>query len=344
MPHHHSRTTAMNVVSHTESDFDELELSLQEFDEDMEFERCLLDYLEDVMSKDDMEMEPNEDAFMHLFFDDNGPLPSITPRTPDVVVVVDHFDALTDDMMMDEEEERGTWDDEGSVHSVSTSSSFDQYNVPLRDADIVCSSGIYTKANHPGNVRMKRIIAENVVKWGKATLKQQQALMLEICAEIRGGSQQHPKFLFTGMNHDDIIYCREASAKEVEKEINDELLLHFKVIPKEQDYIFGMGKPIYNWPGNVRYRDYMSVRIPKYRRQDIIGKEVIIKEVKKHVAHQGGRFLYPFDNARPTGGCIEVRDGGDIEEKLKRILRESKGGLASRRCDPSPGSPSSEAR
>jgi hypothetical protein len=324
---HHSRT-AMNVVSHTESEFAELELSLQEFDEDIELEHCLL-YLEHAMAREDEEQ--CEDAFMHLLDDD------LLSTTAPVGVVVSDLDVLVD---MEERNWSLVVDD---VRSVSTSSSFDQYDVPLRDTDIVCSSGIYTKEDHPGNIRMKRIISHNVVKWGKATSKQQQDLIVDICAEIGRGSQ-NPKFLFTGLSIGEIIYCREASVNEVMKTISDELLLNFKIIPKEQDYIFGMGKPIYNWPGNVRYRDYMSKRIPKYKRQDSIGKEVIIKEVKKHVAHQGGRFLYPFDNANPSVGCIEVRDAGDIEEKLKRILRESKGGLSSRRCDPPSGSPSSETR
>ena len=44
-----------------------------------------------------------------------------------------------------------------------------------------------------------------------------------------------------------------ASAKVVDNEINGALLGHFKIVPNEQDYIFGKGKPIYTWPGNAHY-------------------------------------------------------------------------------------------
>ena len=321
IPPRHSRTAA-NVVSRTESEFDLLELSPSVFEEDIELETCLV-YLEH-------HEEECEDALLMNLLLEADP-PSTTPA----VVVVNHVDAALVDM---EERKWGGVD----VLSVGTTSSFEQYNVPLRDADIVCSRGIYTKADQAGNVRMRRIISEEyVVRWGKATLSEQLDLLVQIGTEIARGPQ-NPRFLFTGMREGDILYCREASVKEVENEIHDELLGHFKIVPNEQDYIFGKGKPIYTWPGNAHYRDYMSKRIPKYRRQDSIGKEIIIKEVKKYVAHQGGRFLYPFDNANPKGGCIEVDDDRDIEEKLKSVLRVSKGGLASRRGKSPSRSPSSQ--
>ena len=78
MPHHGSTATS-HVVSHTESDFDQLlvvvEVSPREFDEDIEFEGCLR-YLEHVMAGEDE--EDWEDAFMHLLEDE---LPSTTART-----------------------------------------------------------------------------------------------------------------------------------------------------------------------------------------------------------------------------------------------------------------------
>jgi hypothetical protein len=285
------------------------------------------DVEEDVMTGDDERQRENA-LIMHLLLDEEEP-----PSIPKVVVVHD------DDISIDTEERQWGGVD---VLSVSTNSSFEQYNLSLRDADVVCSRGIYTKADHPGNVRMRRIIAEYVMKWGRATTSEQLDLLVLIETEISWGFQ-HPRFLFTGMRReDDIVCCREASAEEIEKEIKEELCVHFKIIPKDHDYIFGIGKPIYFWPGNVQYREYMSRRIPKYQRQDGIGKGVIIKDVKKYVAHQGGRFLYPFDNANPMSGCVEVEDDRDVDEKIKCILRVSKGGLAGRRGRSPPRRPSSE--
>ena len=286
--HRHSRR-ATNV-SHTESEFDRLGLIPVEDDDDLvNLERVLEEgVLIDLenMGEDEDEFE---DAHMHILdnelqtadadsFDD-GP-----PMAPAVVVDVDMADLA--DM------EQGDWD--GDVHSVSTSSSFDHYNVPLRDTDIICSSGIYTKADHPGNVTMRRIIARNVVKWGKATKNQQQGLIVDIRTEIGLRGPHNPKFLFTGTADRDIVYCREASDKQAEKEIIDEILLHFNIIPTENDYIFGMGKPIYNWKGNMYYRnEYISQRIPMYKRPGA-NRAAIRKEVMAFVASRGGRFLYTF--------------------------------------------------
>ena len=220
---------------------------------------------------------------------------------------------------------------EADAISVSSNWSSDQFNIPLRDTDILCSSGIYSKADHPGNVRMRRIIDRYVVKWCRASKKEQQRRLI---ADMLLASQ-NPRFLIAGIKHCNILYCREASTDEVELEIKGELLRHFDVIPTEQDYIFGRGKGAYDWPGNVNCREYMTRRIARYQNQGRSGKAAIVQDVMNFVDNQGGRFLYPFITD-PAGGCIKVggcivaKDKKDIKEKLKSFLRQSKGGLRNR--------------
>ena len=90
------------------------------------------------------------------------------------------------------------------------------------------------------------------------------------------------------------------------------------------DVLFGRGSGPNDHPGNVKFREYVSVRKAAYMATSHrLTKTNLAKEILDLVSADGGRFLRKVENETTEQELYEIVDDHTIMEKAKQALRQN---------------------
>jgi ABC-type amino acid transport substrate-binding protein len=182
-------------------------------------------------------------------------------------------------------------------------------------------------SHHPGNTVFELIVSDFVVPYGLATTEpERQAILAEIYSQIEMASGsagfRPPRYVFPAATSDGLPYYQMASQDAITEEIKSSIKKHFKLTPRPNDVLFGRGQPCRDFAGNVRLRTYIDNHRQHYASARSVDRRRIKQMTRESVTAVGGRFLLPFDKARPSDGCVEAPDDA-IKKKVAHLYRDN---------------------